>query len=375
MSGTSADGIDAALVELTGRRAELIAFRTLRYPPGLRRRVLALCEPDAPVAELCALNFALGERFARAALAVIQAAGLAPAEVHLVGSHGQTVRHDPRGARVGRRRVPGTLQIGEPAVIARRTGVVTVADFRPADIAAGGCGAPLVPLADWLLLGRPDRARATLNLGGVANVTFLPPGKPDAPPEGLLAFDTGPGNMVLDRLAERATAGRQSCDRGGRLARTGRVHKPTLRELMRHPFLRRRPPKSCGREEFGRAFADRLWEDTRTIPLSAADLLATATALTARSVAGAIRRHLPATPAQIVCSGGGVHNPALMRALADALPDSRVLSSAELGIDPDAREAVAFAVLAARTVRGLAGNVPAATGADTGAVLGKICLP
>ena len=370
MSGTSADGVDAAIVDLVGRRVKLLAFETFPYPPKLRQAVLDLCRPETARADdVCHYNFVLGEAFAEAIVKLAAKAGIPLGTIDLIGSHGQTICHIPAGRRFGRRRIRSTLQIAEPCVIAERTGITTVAEFRPRDVAAGGEGAPLVPLADYLLFADRRRARAVQNIGGIANVTYLPAG---GEPGGIVAFDTGPGNMVIDRLAGRVSGGRLRCDRGGRLARKGRVHDTLLRELMGHPYLRRRPPKSTGREAFGRAFADDLFRRARRRRIDGLDVLATATAWTAASIAEAYRRFLPAWPDEVILCGGGARNAALTDMLAERLAPAAVRTTDEFGLSADAKEAVSFALLAAETIRGRCGNVPAATGARRPVVLGKI---
>lgn len=367
MSGTSADGIDAALVEVEGAgeatRVRLLAFATRPYDAALRARVLALGEATAE--ELLRVHYRLGEEFAHAALAVIEPARRGGVEVHLVGSHGQTARHHPRaGSPDGR---GATLQLGEPALIAEATGLPVVADFRPRDVAAGGEGAPLVPLVDWLLLRAPGRVRACLNLGGIANVTVLGDRL-----DGVRAFDVGPANMPLDAVVGAWTGGAEAFDRDGARAAAGRVDPGLVRELLAHPFLAARPPKSTGRETFGQAFV---------APLLArfagreADLLASLTRFVAEAVADGLRRHVPERVDEVLVSGGGVRNCALMGALREALAPAVVRSVEEVGMHPDAKEAVAFAVLANETLFGRPGNLPAATGAAGPRVLGKIVLP
>jgi len=386
MSGTSADGIGAAIVDIGPRNLEVLAFDTYPYPPAIRQQLFRLFDPrTARVDDLCRLNFALGELFAAAALRLARRRRIPLASIDLIGSHGQTVCHLPaRSARraggqwssrtveapTTRQTAAGsTLQIGEPAVIAERTGVTTVADFRPRDVAAGGQGAPLVPFADLFLFRDGNRNRAVQNIGGIANVTWLPAGCAAAE---VLAFDTGPGNMVIDRLAWRASSGALAFDRGGRLAARGIVDARLLAELTCHPFLARRPPKSTGREEFGAAFADGLWKENRR-RLRPEDLLATATAFTARSIAEAYGRFLPRPPDEVILCGGGARNRTLVRMLRAELPArTRLAASDEFGIRAEAREAVAFAILAWATAKGLAGNVPAATGAARPVILGKI---
>lgn len=367
MSGTSADGVDAALVEVAGAgegtRVRLVTFLTRPYAPALRARVLGLGEASA--AELLDLHYHLGEEFARAALAVIEPAGRRGEAVHLVGSHGQTARHRPRaGAPAGR---GATLQVGEPAVIAELTGLPVVADFRPRDVAAGGEGAPLVPLVDWLLFRVPGRVRACLNLGGIANVTVLGDRL-----ETVRAFDLGPANMPLDAVVQAWTGDAELFDRDGARAAAGRVDERLLAELLRHPFLAAPPPKSTGRETFGQAFVTPLLS---RFAGREADLLATLTRFVADAVAGGLRRHVTGGIDELLVSGGGARNRTLMRALRESLAPIPVRALDEVGMDPDAKEAVAFAVLANETLFGRPGNLPAATGAAGPRVLGKIVLP
>ncbi len=332
MSGTSADGVSAAVVE-TGPPFRVLEYRTCGYGRAVRRRILQL--KDAKAGEICEANFWLGELFARAALRMRQG-------YDLIGSHGQTVFHVP-----GR----STLQLGEPCVIAERTGKTVVADFRPRDIAAGGEGAPLVPFFDRVLFGGRKR-RAILNLGGIANATIT---------DSWLAFDTGPGNCLLDEAVRRM--GRGNFDRDGRLAASGRVDPKLLDRWLGHPYFRRRPPKSTGRELFDWTFVEER---------PSRDLVATLTLLTARTVSDAIRRWGGAGLQEVVVSGGGVYNRTLMEHLAALLWPAQVRSSLVFGLHPLAKEAAAFALLAAQTLRGNPGNVPAATGARRPVVLGKI---
>jgi anhydro-N-acetylmuramic acid kinase len=366
ISGTSADGIDAALVELEGAgettQARLLDFRTRPFDPELRARVVAL--KDARADELLRVHYLLGEEFAQAALEAIVAARRGGLPVHLIGSHGQTARHHPRTEDSKGR--AATLQLGEPAIIAERTGLPVVADFRPRDIAAGGEGAPLVPLVDWLLFRRLGATRACLNMGGIANVTVVTERL-----DTVRAFDLGPANMPLDLVVHAWTAGAETFDRDGRRAATGRVDQELVTELLRHPFFELPPPKSTGREAFGDVFVR---------PLIAryagreGDLLASLTRFVAESVAGGIRRWVQGSVAEVLVSGGGARNATLMAALARALAPIPVRSLAEVGLDPDAKEAVAFAVLANETLFGRSGNVPGATGATGPRVLGKLVL-
>src|SRR6058998_921825 len=317
MSGTSGDGVDAALVQIRGTghalRVTPLAFRTAPYTAALRHRILAAATRGT-VSEICHLNAVLGEWFAKAALRVIKKAGLRLSDVHLIGSHGQTVHHLPKPIREpGLGGIRSTLQIAEPAVIAERTGVTTVADFRPRDLAAGGQGAPLTPYAHHLLLRDSKRSRLIVNLGGISNVTYLPAG---GDLDSVRAFDTGPGNMILDALAHHLTRGRQSLDRGGKMAAKGTVDAQLLASLLSHRFLRQRPPKSTGREEFGAAFLARLLAMKRKRHLSAIDLMATCSLFTAMAV-GMARRWLKGPVDEVIVGGGGVHNRTLMADLAE----------------------------------------------------------
>ena len=366
MSGTSADGVDVAIVDLDGRKTDLLAFATFPYPAAVRRKLFELFEVRAAgLAELGRLNVVVGELFASALIRLADEAGLAIESIDLIGSHGQTVCHDPAGGRVGRYKVGSTLQIGEPCVIAERTGITTVADFRPRDMAAGGQGAPLVPYADYLLFADKRTGRAIQNIGGIANVTYRPAGGRG---EAIVAFDTGPGNMVIDHVVRTVSGGRRRYDAGGRMAAKGRVNRKLLARLMDHRFLRRRPPKSTGREEFGADFAAGVcrWA------LPPTDLIATVTAFTARSIALSYRRFLPQPVDEVILCGGGARNETLVDMLRQELSGTKVLLSDQLGISADAKEAVSFAILARQTIRGLAGNVRTATGADRAVVLGKI---
>jgi anhydro-N-acetylmuramic acid kinase len=373
MSGTSADGIDAVVVHLQGQgrglRARLQAHVHVAFPAKFRQQVLRACLHGG-VAEICELNFALGERFAAAALAAIRRAGLRPGHLAAIGSHGQTLHHLPHA------RHPSTLQIGEPCVIAERTGITTVADFRVRDMAAGGQGAPLVPYADWALFTHATRPRVVQNIGGIGNLTFLPP---RAAITDVLAFDTGPGNMIMDAVVTQLTGGKLTYDRGGRLAARGRVSAALLAECLKHPFIRRRPPKTTGREEFGEPFVNGFLTRARQRKLSPNDIVATATAFTAETIADAYRRFVfPRLTAaelarvQIILGGGGAKNPTLRRLLAERVPHAELRTHEDFGIPDSAKEALAFAVLAHATLHGQPSNVIGSTGARRAVVLGKI---
>jgi anhydro-N-acetylmuramic acid kinase len=370
MSGTSADGVDAAAVEIDSGKVKLLAFDTFAYPAALRRQILNLCRPEsARLDDICHYNFVLGEVFADAVIKLCSKSGISLNSVDLIGSHGQTIYHQPSGKRYDDRMILSTLQIGEPSVITERTGVTTVADFRPRDMAAGGQGAPLVPYADYVLFKHKLLTRAVQNIGGIANVTFLPGGcKQDE----IIAFDTGPGNMVIDDIVRLISDGRKRCDMGGKMATRGTVDKRLLDELLRHPFFRRRPPKSTGREVFGVDFAEWIYRRAEKKGLDDADIVATVTALTAKSIAQAYRRFLKAMPDELILCGGGSHNRTLVEMLHAELPDVKMLSTDDFGISVDAKEAVSFAILAWSAIKGMTNNVPAATGAERPVILGKI---
>lgn len=373
MSGTSADGIDAVVADLSGigRGLKAIVQAHVHQPlsPVFRRRILA-AGLDGNVAELCELNFVLGEQFARAALAVIRRAGLKPAQITAIGSHGQTMHHLPNAP------TPSTLQIGEPCVIAERTGITTVADFRVRDMAAGGQGAPLVPFADWVLFTHPTRPRLIQNIGGIGNLTFLPPRSKLTE---VIAFDTGPGNMVLDAIVSMLSGGKLGYDCDGRWAARGRISDKLLAACLKHPFLQRQPPKTTGREEFGEVFLRPLLTNARRMRLTDADVMATVTAFTAESIAAAYRRFVfpKLTPQQldrlqIILGGGGAKNRTLIQMLRARIGPGTIETHEAFGIDSTAKEPLAFAILAYATLTGQPGNVPSATGARRAVVLGKI---
>lgn len=372
MSGTSGDGVDAALVDIgrrrSGLRIDMIAFQSLPYPRSLQQRILS-ASVSGTVSELCHLNALLGEWFANAALGVIRSANLQPKDIDLVGSHGQTVHHLPHGIKdAGVGAIRSTLQIAEPAVIAERTGITTVANFRPRDIAAGGQGAPLTPAVHALIFRHLRRARLIVNLGGISNVTYLPRGSGY---EGIVAFDTGPANMVLDGLVARSSSGRMSMDREGRLAARGQVDRRLLAKLLAHPYLSKAPPKSTGREVFGAKMLEELitMQQTKQIPLE--NLMATCSRWTAESV-GTARRWVRGGIDEVIVGGGGIRNLTIMQHLAEVFAPVPVSPCESHGWDSKALEAVAFAVLAYQTVTGQCGNVPSVTGAAHPALLGCI---
>jgi len=357
MSGTSADGINVAIVREAG--TQLIHFSEQPMPQELREPILRLAEPGlSEIDSLGALDRLLGEAFGRAALKAINEAGIAPSEIIAIGSHGQTIRHRPKGMKGGK---PFTLQIGCAATIAELTGITTVSDFRKRDIAAGGEGAPLVPFAHHALFGSPEHPNVVLNIGGIANITYLHH-------ETVTGFDSGPGNMVMDSLMLLMSDGRTACDMDGELAASGYVSEPLLSELLDHPFLKRMPPKSTGRELFGKTIVKKImaWPE-----LSDADRMATAAEFTVRSISDAAR-FLPEKPETWHVCGGGAYNLHLMSRLRKLLAPASVKSTTDINILPESMEAICFALLARQTLLGLANTIPAVTGASHPVAGGQI---
>ena len=376
MSGTSADGIDVALAGIPGApprlSAKLLGHTSSKFPTALRKEILRVAEQH-PIAagELSQLSFRLGEVFAEAALAACRKFRVSPKRIALIGSHGQTIFHQGKSAPYLGRPTASTLQIGEPSVIAARTGITTVGDFRPADIALGGQGAPLVPYADYLLYRHEKLGRVSLNLGGIANITVIPA---SAKPEQILAFDTGPANMLIDALVAHFSHGRQRFDKDARIAQTGRSIPALLDKLMRDPYLKIAPPKSTGREYYGHAYLKKVLALGKKYRAKPADLIRAATIFTALSVVDALNRFvLPKTKIhQLIVSGGGAKNPLLLAQLSAALGGIEILSSSSFGVPENAKEAFAFALLAYETFHKRPSNLPSATGARGPAILGKI---
>jgi len=381
MSGTSVDGIDVALVRIApsirdnAAHARLENFLTVPYPAAVRAEVLRIAEgAHVSTSDVSQLNFRLGQLFGEAALSACRKFRIDPRRLSVIGSHGQTVFHQGRPSRFLGANVASTLQIGEPAVIAAITGVTTVGDFRPADMAVGGQGAPLVPYVDYLLYREARRGRAVLNIGGIANVTIIPKA---ASPRDVIAFDTGPGNMVIDELVRRATSGRRSFDAEAQMASRGQLLPALVDELLAENYFRQAPPKSAGREQYGKAYIERILAWGGRHRARPEDLVRTVTVLTALAIADALNRWVsPRTPiSQLLISGGGARNPLILAQLSAALAPIEVTTTESLGLPGDAKEAFIFAVLADETLHGRPSNLPSATGARRYAILGKICCP
>lgn len=386
MSGTSLDGVDAALVDIGGvdygTSVQLMAFETLPMPQETRRRILAAVKPGGGTSsELCALNVELGHLFSDAVGAVCRKAEVDPKDIGFVASHGQTIWHNPvadgglrnPGCPVGDEgRYSGTLQIGDASIIAWDYNVTVVYDFRSMDMAAGGQGAPLVPYSEAVLYGDKDANVGLLNIGGIGNITVLPKGGDMAK---IFAFDTGPGNMMIDEACRRYFG--QGFDRDGAIAASGIANEQMLATLMRTPYLFEKPPKSTGRELFGSQMLDVLKSSHPDV--SGKDLVATLTAFTAKSVAHSVKHFvlssLDGGLDRLVIGGGGAHNSTLVQELASYLPQTQVLTQEDLGLSSDAKEAIAFAVLGNQTLKGRASNVPSATGALMPAILGSVIYP
>jgi anhydro-N-acetylmuramic acid kinase len=360
MSGTSLDGIDVAIVDINSKKISCKAFHSIPYPKAVREALLSVSNNITHTATIARLNFILGALYADAVHETCRRKRVPLKSIDLIGMHGQTIFHEGQPVDYLGHRVASTLQIGEAAVVAERTGIRTISNFRERDVAAGGKGAPLVPYVDYLLFRDRRIGRVALNIGGIANITIIPA---NAKPEEVVAFDTGPGNMIIDALVAHKTQSRERYDRDGRIARSGKIHPGLLETMLSDPYLGLKRPKSAGREQFGHEFSSRLI--STGVPID--DLIATATEFTACSIAAAIPKNM----SELIVSGGGVHNRQIMRRLRELLPSMTVATTAGHGIDPDAKEAIAFAILAHEFVRGRPANLPSATGARHPVFLGK----
>ena len=371
MSGTSADGIDAVLTKITGSgletKVEQLGFYFQSFDGATRQAILDICGGSTGgTREVCLLGTHLGKLYAQAVRELLKQTGVE--KIDLIGCHGHTVYHIPDPTPYLDTTLRGTLQIGDPSYLAEEFGCPVVSDFRIRDMAAGGLGAPLVPYTEFLLYRSDTEDVALQNIGGIGNVTLLPAG---CTLDQVTAFDTGPGNMVMDALTTRLTEGKQTYDDGGRLAASGKVIPELLDWMLKDPYLAKEPPKTTGREYYGREYVEKLlaFGDYPMV-----DVLTTATAFTASSIALSLRRFAPRLPGRLVVAGGGSRNPTLLRFLREALPECRVQIQEDLGLDSDAKEAVAFAILANEALFGICNNAPSATGAAHGVVMGRINL-
>ncbi len=372
MSGTSVDGVSLVLAEVCGYKLEtkvkLLAYKTYPYPEDLRRMIFKLFGGDeATVENLCLANFVLGEFYAHKIIEFLREAGVEKGEVDLIAAHGQTVYHIPQPRTVNGITTRATLQIGEPSVIAERTGITVVADFRPRDIAAGGQGAPIIAYVDYVLFRSQDKNVAVQNIGGIANVTYLPAG---CSIEDVLAFDTGPGNMVIDGIVRRLTRGRLNYDVNGNIAARGKVGEELLKWLVSHPYISKKPPKTTGREMFGEAFVDKVMEKAQKLGVWGEDLVATVTAFTAESIAYNYEVFLGKVDL-VILGGGGAKNKTLLGMLQRRL-NAEIKTHEDFGIPEQAKEPLGMAVLANETIMGNPNNVPGATGARNRVIMGKI---
>ncbi|MCW8131193.1 MAG: anhydro-N-acetylmuramic acid kinase [Planctomycetota bacterium] len=386
ISGTSCDGVDAALCELSGHgvgnlKVKVIAYHSEPYSDALKKKILDISNPKAGhTDELCRLNFRIGDSFSRAAENIIERAGLPREAIDLIGSHGQTVAHLPPRTEIGPgstghvQRHGSTLQLGEPAMIAERMNVPVISNFRARDMAAGGQGAPLVPYVDYLYFTHPERTRAVINIGGISNMTYIPKG---AKIESVLAFDSGPGNMIIDALIQRITQNKVHYDKNGEAASKGQVDGYILNELLKHPYLKLEPPKSTGREEFGATYANQVFEWGIGRSVKPSDILRTATDFTAITLADAYKKYLLAKGPvdEIIISGGGAMNGTLMARMKREFGAAPIALSDDYGMPIKAKEAIAFAILARETILGNPGNLPSVTGASGLRILGQITPP
>ncbi|MFD2044916.1 anhydro-N-acetylmuramic acid kinase [Ornithinibacillus salinisoli] len=376
MSGTSLDGIDVSVIEIKEQEPSIdikpIHFKTYSYTENVKEMILALCDPiHARIEEISAMNMYLGELFAEAARSAIQEAGLEESDILLISSHGQTIFHQPEPITIDGNQVTSTFQIGDIGVIAERTGIKTVGDFRTRDMAAGGQGAPLVPYVDYMFFRKKEYGSALLNIGGISNMTILPRNCSESE---AIAYDTGPGNMIIDAFTGWATGGKQSFDKDGELAAKGKVHERWLSELLDHSYFHMPAPKSTGRESFGIEFAKKAWLQAEEYQINNVDRIATVTALTAKTIALEISKFTSSAHLQeVLVSGGGRFNNTLMYLIATYLPSQLIIKGTdEYGMPAEAKEAISFAILGYQCYKQRTNNLPSATGAQKNVVMGKI---
>jgi anhydro-N-acetylmuramic acid kinase len=385
MSGTSLDGIDVAIVRIDGcgidAKVKLLHFESFSYEEEVREKLKQLCSIDhSNVALLCGMNFAIAERFADAVVSTAAAAGMKMEEIDLISTHGQTVWHIPVADEADPYLPKSTLQIGDLSVIAKRTGRVVVGDFRTADMAVGGQGAPLAPYGDFIMFRDAAKGRILQNIGGIGNCTAIPAQGTDATMSSaseLIAFDTGPGNMIMDQVVYELSEGRLTYDADGAWAARGQVHAELLEEMLAHPYFAQLPPKTTGRELFGKAYTASWLKSALERGLAHEDIVATATAFTAHTIARAYKDFIfpHCVIAEVIVSGGGARNHTLLSMMQKLLPEQAILTSDELGVSGDAKEAILFALLGNDCIHGVPNNLPSATGAERLTVMGKLALP
>jgi anhydro-N-acetylmuramic acid kinase len=368
ISGTSADGVDVAIVDIKGKGESIKisekAFRTYKFPDGLQDEIFRVSHEKVSAGEIAELNFRLGKFFADSLLKLVKESHIPLRKIKLIGSHGQTISHLPGKA---------SLQIAEPSLIASITGKTTIADFRPADIAAGGEGAPLSCLLHYHLFKKRNIATLVINIGGISNFTLIPS---SGKKEHVIAFDTGPGNMIIDSIVRFLTSGKKRFDKGGEIASKGKINFWLLNELLKHPFILKKPPKSTGREEFGEPIVKKLLRLIETKKEKIENIIATVSAFTAESIYLNYEKFIkPYRVSRIIITGGGVKNNFIMKLLTQKFSPVPIYTFEDFGLNSDSTEAVAFALLAYLTYYGLPGNIPSATGARRPAVLGKVVKP
>ena len=376
MSGTSADGVDAALCRITGHgtatKVEQLGFVFDPFDTRVREEILRLAGgQEATAADFCRINFLLGRLYAETSLRLCRECGVEPKDIDLIGSHGQTLWHIPQPETYLGQTFRSTLQLGECSVLTETFGCPVVGDFRVRDVAAGGLGAPLVPYSEYLIYRSETKCIALQNIGGIGNITCLPPA---CKPEDVFAFDTGPGNMVMDAVYGAITHGEKRFDEGGAFAAKGQVHQPLLNLMMDDEYIRRQPPKTTGREYYGPTYVERIMAEAKAQCLTDEDLMATVTAFTAATIAYSVEHFFPVKPDELIIGGGGSMNATLLKDIATALPACKVMTNEQLGYDSNAKEAVAFAVLANEAIFAGCNNMPSVTGATKGVVMGKISL-
>ena len=376
MSGTSADGVSAVLVKISGNwintKYKIINHKTKPYSKRLKEEILQLSNPKtSTVDKICTMNYVIGEIFAETAKEIIQETAKEIDEIDYIASHGQTIHHMPK-TTTQYKNIKSTLQIGEPSIIAEETGILTIADFRQKDIAAGGEGAPISAYADYIIFRSQKKNRAIQNIGGIANVTYLPK---NAGIDQIIAYDTGPGNMIIDGLIRKITDNRRDYDKDGEMAAKGKINKELLNIMINHPYLKRRPPKTTGREEFGEGYVEKIFREAEKRRIKMEDLIATATKFTAKTIIKSYKEYLPNFPDQIILGGGGSYNKTLLKMIKEESRNVEIYTHEDFGIPAQAKEPLIMTILANETIHGHFNNVPNATGAKKKTIKGKIILP